>query len=264
MSFSDPALISAIKAQLTDYSRVLDRAFGRASYRYVGINYADEKVLSCKFYWTYIGFDMGALGKGVPAKIFDRAKAYRDVVSRHHVDSYGVPGCGFTVSMKFDSDALACNGVYFRISCDSSPYVEKFLSVAGLPSAFQSNFDASGVMKYISVDGRGSIVERSYIYCNHPKFLTRYDDESGIVFSASECIEISTDWDHLASGYNMRVIGISRDNIEVSPAASRVGELREYARRFGFLGDYGIKLHGYYIKRREKSVFFFDEAVLGG
>ena len=258
--------IAHSKSCLLDFVEDVEKALGKPSYRYIGLNYIADEITSYKFYLTYIGLSLSALSEGVPRRIFERVLEYRDSLSHYHLNNYLIPGCGLTVSMKLSRDLKVSYGVYFRISCNPEPYIHKFLSSVGLPCSeeYTSKFDRSGVMKYVSLDDGGHVVERSYIYCNVPRYFDMSDVDSGMAFSSSDCIEISTDWDHLSSCDNVRMIGISNKNIEKNQVLSKVDVLRETARLFEFLDGYGIFLHGYYINRHEKSVFFFDEAVLGG
>lgn len=257
--------LSSLKALLNDYSHKIEEALGPPSYRYVGLNYIENKVLSYKFYFSYIGIDVDSIGNGIPDRIFDRVLSYRERFSHYHFNNYHVPGCGITTSIKFSPDLRPSHGVYFRIKCHSEPYVERFLSALGLPvdDEYLNKFDRTGVMKYVSMDEKDSIVERTYIYCTDPGFLDMYNLESGFEFSRSDCVEISTDWDHCLTGENVRMIGISRQNIEKDLSSSKVDSLKDVARLFEFVASHDLLLHGYYINRHEKSVFFFDEAALG-
>jgi hypothetical protein len=253
--------ISHLKAGLHDFELFL----GEPSYRYIGLNYIEAEVLSYKFYFTYIGMDLLSLENGVPRRIFERVLEYKESFSHYHFSNYLVPGCGVTVSIKFSRESRVSYGVYFRINCNPEPYIHKFLSSVGLPCSreYVGKFDDSGVMKYVSLNEGGNVVERSYVYCKEPRFFDMSDADSGMEFSSSDCIEISTDWDHLSSCDNIRMIGISNKNIEKNPDLSRVASLKEAARLFDFVDGYDLFLHGYYVNRHEKSVFFFDRAALG-
>jgi len=112
-------------------------------------------------------------------------------------------------------------------------------------------------LKYLSVDSNSIVRERNYIYCNHPDFLNQFNQKSGIPFSQSNCLEISTDWEDINEYSNIRFIGLG--DLQVSEVTGK--EINDMIRIIGnaFLSKNELfKAYGYYIFKDVKSVFFFD------
>lgn len=228
------------------------------SYDYTGVNFDDSSIISIKSYKTFFRYHEFFSLFPFP-ELKERILSYRDRVSRHHMTTPFVPGCGFTYTLKVDNKGFFSRGVYFRVCCDSGPYVKSFLSRMDLPGSFCEFFDRSGVLKYISIDGDGEIRERSYIYCVEPAVMDKFDSVSGVSFSKADCLEISTGWDGEIDSNGMSIIGLSRKALADESIQSRGSEVEKVLRQHGIIKGSNFSLYGYYLQRRVHSVYFFDD-----
>lgn len=246
-------------AELQDFLSGLQNklALSGREYSYLGVNFRAADILSIKLYYTFFG--RASLGAEFPvAELAERFSQYADKLSEFHLDTPFVPGCGITFTIKFDVKQGISRGVYFRVKCDASEHIRKFLCRINLPvDTYAHHFDAGGVLKYLSIDAKGKVQERTYIYCPDCAFLKAFDQVSDIAFSQADCLEISTDWDDAEESENMKFIGISRKILAGEHSSRETAVVAAACRDAGLMACPWFALHGYYLHAGIKSAFFF-------
>ena len=231
---------------------------GSHHYSYLGLNFHDDGVSSCKLYYTLLDEPI-CNGRFPVPELENIFASYAKLRSAFHVKTPFVPGCGITFTIKFDAVSGVSRGIYFRVREDARQYVEKFLLRIGVPIEEHSEkFDMSGVLKYLSIDEAGCIRERNYIYCQDCRFLDAFDVASGISFSRAECLEISTDWNDPTATENMKFIGISKVPLAGERVSNRTRCVAELAERQGLIAAPWFSLYGYYLHSGVTSAFFFS------